>query len=210
MVRTRSHEAPLVGLLAALAAFCALEACGGQPYSIVGQSNAETAATGRRPLAERIKAANRPIRIAAEAELAPDRGLIPALSRGVEFAPELEWAPPPVVVEMPDGVPTIVVDADQPTVASSPAVVPPPEADALAAHPTTADDAGLVAETSSTDPTTATPGVLQSVASDEVEGAGEAEESRVTGPVPRRGEPSRVVPPRRAQGFTGTVRRLFT
>jgi NAD(P) transhydrogenase subunit alpha len=58
MVRTRIPEASLVGLLAALATFCALEARGEQPYSIVGQSGPATAATGRRPLAERIKAAD--------------------------------------------------------------------------------------------------------------------------------------------------------
>ena len=99
MVRTRIPEASLVGLLAALATFCALEARGGQPYSIVGQSGSATAATGRRPLAERIKAANRPIRIASEEELAPDEGLIPALQDpAVEVR---EWTPDPVVVEFP-------------------------------------------------------------------------------------------------------------
>ena len=86
MVRIRSREATIVGLLALFAAPCAVETLAGQPYSVVGQSTAQTAATGRRPIAERIKAANRPIRIKAEADLAPDEGLILDLSADTQPA----------------------------------------------------------------------------------------------------------------------------
>jgi hypothetical protein len=145
MVRTRIPEASLVGLLAALATFCALEARGGQPYSIVGQSSPATAATGRRPIAERIKAANRPIRIAAEEELAPDQGLIPSLNDPTTV--EREWTPNPAVVEFPTGGPdAIAIDETLPTL--EPGVMPPPDSTAIAAHPTTGDDAGLVGEAS--------------------------------------------------------------
>lgn len=148
MVRTRIHEASLVGLLAALATFCALEARGGQPYSIVGQSGPETAATGRRPLAERIKAANRPIRIASEEALAPDEGLIPALNNPV--AVEREWIPGPATVEFPEGGPALIA-VEEPSPSTEPGVLPPPETTAVAAHPTTGEDAGLVGEASTSE-----------------------------------------------------------
>lgn len=61
MNRSRLAEATLIGCLTALAIFCAGRAHGGETYSIVAQSNRATAATGRRPLAERISAANLPI-----------------------------------------------------------------------------------------------------------------------------------------------------
>ena len=76
MVRIRTREASLAGILAALAALGQIGSVHAQTYSVVGQSSTKTAATGRRPIAERIKAANRPIRIKAEADLAPDEGLI--------------------------------------------------------------------------------------------------------------------------------------
>jgi len=148
MVRTRIHEASLVGLLAALATFCALEARGGQPYSIVGQSGPNTAATGRRPLAERIKAANRPIRIASEEALAPDEGLIPALNNPV--AVEREWIPGPATVEFPEGGPALIA-VEEPSPSTEPGVLPPPETTAVAAHPTTGEDAGLVGEASTSE-----------------------------------------------------------
>jgi len=145
MVRTRIPEASLVGLLAALATFCALEARGGQPYSIVGQSSPATAATGRRPIAERIKAANRPIRIAAEEELAPDQGLIPSLDDPTTV--EREWIPGPAVVEFPTGGPD-AISVDETLAVEEPGVMPPPDSTAIAAHPTTGEDGGLVGEAS--------------------------------------------------------------
>ena len=145
MVRTRIPEASLVGLLAALATFCALEARGGQPYSIVGQSSPATAATGRRPIAERIKAANRPIRIAAEEELAPNQGLIPSLDDPTTV--EREWIPGPAVVEFPTGGPD-AISVEETLAVEEPGIMPPPESTAVAAHPTTGDDAGLVDEAS--------------------------------------------------------------
>ena len=195
MVRTRIPEASLVGLLAALATFCALEARGGQPYSIVGQSGSATAATGRRPLAERIKAANRPIRIASEEELAPDEGLIPALR---DPAAEVrEWTPDPVVVEFPAGGPTAIA-VDELAETDEPGVMPPPESTAVAAHPTTAEDAGLGGEVStidseeSADAATAEKTAQESLPSAEVS---------VTppGPLPQVSrQAARVAPPRRS------------
>lgn len=69
MVRTTFNEAFLIGLLTALASFCALKASAEQPakqaYSVVAQSSKATAATGRRPLGQRIVASNLPILIPA-------------------------------------------------------------------------------------------------------------------------------------------------
>lgn len=152
MVRIRSREATIVGLLTLFAAPCAVETHAGQPYSVVGQSTAQTAATGRRPIAERIKAANRPIRIKAEADLAPDEGLIRDLSADARR----DWPIAPPVVELPGADPIIIAAEATPPAAAAgeptpampqePAVVPPPAADAVAANPTTADDAGAVGE----------------------------------------------------------------
>ena len=61
MFHSRLAEATLIGCLAALASFCALNARAGETYSVVAQSNRFSAATGRRPLSERIAAANLPI-----------------------------------------------------------------------------------------------------------------------------------------------------
>ena len=61
MFHSRVAEATLIGCLAALASFCALSARAGETYSVVAQSTRSSAATGRRPLSERIAAANLPI-----------------------------------------------------------------------------------------------------------------------------------------------------
>ncbi len=67
MLRTPSAQACLIGLLAALTTFCAFHACGAEPpaasqsYSIVAQSDSTSAATGRRPVAQRIARANLPL-----------------------------------------------------------------------------------------------------------------------------------------------------
>ena len=204
MVRTRIPEASLVGLLAALATFCALEARGEQPYSIVGQSGPATAATGRRPLAERIKAANRPIRIASEEELAPDEGLIPALQDPA--AQVREWMPGPVVVEFPAGGPAAIA-VDELAEMNEPGVMPPPESTAVAAHPTTAEDAGLVGEVSTIDaeePANAT--TPEKTAEESPSSAG----ASVTppGPLPQvSGQAERVAPPRRSAARVTPQRR---
>ena len=204
MVRTRIPEASLVGLLAALATFCALEARGEQPYSIVGQSGPATAATGRRPLAERIKAANRPIRIASEEELAPDEGLIPALQDPA--AQVREWTPGPVVVEFPAGGPAAIA-VDELAEMNEPGVMPPPESTAVAAHPTTAEDSGLVGEVSTIDSEepadAATP---EKTAEESPSSAG----ASVTppGPLPQvSGQAERVAPQRRSAARVTPQRR---
>ena len=61
MFRSRLAEATLIGCLTALASFCALNAKAGETYSIVAQSNRASAATGCRPLSERIAAGNLPL-----------------------------------------------------------------------------------------------------------------------------------------------------
>jgi hypothetical protein len=68
MLRTASTQALLIAVLTALASFCALKASAGQPatprrYSIVAQSSKATAATGRRPISQRIAASNLPLLI---------------------------------------------------------------------------------------------------------------------------------------------------
>jgi hypothetical protein len=70
MLHTRLAEATLIGCLTALASFCALNARAGENYSIVAQSTRSSAATGRRPLGERIAAANLPIITATD--VSPD------------------------------------------------------------------------------------------------------------------------------------------
>ena len=74
MFHSRLAEATLIGCLTALASFCALNARAGETYSIVAQSNRFSAATGRRPLSERIAAANLPIIAAAAAT--PPQGIV--------------------------------------------------------------------------------------------------------------------------------------
>lgn len=59
---SRGAEAIVVGVLAALASLCALQASGGEAYSVVAQSTAATAGAGRRPLANRIVSGNLPAR----------------------------------------------------------------------------------------------------------------------------------------------------
>jgi hypothetical protein len=74
MFHSRLAEATLIGCLTALASFCALNASAGETYSIVAQSNRFSAATGRRPLSERIAAANLPI--IAETAATPPHGTV--------------------------------------------------------------------------------------------------------------------------------------
>jgi hypothetical protein len=74
MSHSRLAEAALIGCLTALASFCALSATAGETYAIVAQSNRATAATGRRPLSERIAAANLPI--ITQSAAAPPRGVL--------------------------------------------------------------------------------------------------------------------------------------
>lgn len=211
MVRTRIPEASLVGLLAALATFCALEARGGQPYSIVGQSSPATAATGRRPLAERIKAANRPIRIAAEEALAPDHGLIPALDDPNTV--ERQWIPGPAVVEFPAGGPEAIA-VDEAIAPEEPGVMPPPESTAIAAHPTTGDDAGLVGEVSTTEAEADAPsaeaegstGEPTDQATPAAEGSA-APPDRLPAETAARAPAARVTPPRRTTARVTPQRR---
>lgn len=58
---SRGAEAVVVGVLAALASLCALQASGEEAYSVVAQSTAATAGTGRRPLSTRIVSGNLPL-----------------------------------------------------------------------------------------------------------------------------------------------------
>lgn len=65
---SRGAEAVVVGVLAALASLCALQASGEEAYSVVAQSTAATAATGRRPLSTRIVSGNLPLRPVPQAD----------------------------------------------------------------------------------------------------------------------------------------------
>jgi hypothetical protein len=114
MFRSRLAHATLIGCLAALAAFCALEAWAGETYAIVAQSTKASAGTGRRPLAERIAAANLPIitQTAATAPASPvsggqvaTRGMNtprPAAPRAVEEPTGENMAVAAVRVDRPD------------------------------------------------------------------------------------------------------------
>jgi len=92
MSRSRLAEATLIGCLAALASFCALNARAEETYSIVAQSTRSSAATGCRPLSERIAAANLPLitqstatAAAVPRETTPEKAPTP-----VKVAPETE------------------------------------------------------------------------------------------------------------------------
>jgi len=126
MLRTTSSQALLIGLLATLASFCALHAFGEQPHSIVAQSNSSTAATGRKPLGQRIAAANLPIVIPARAAGANqqpnpgDSGSDQAESAG-------EPAETTVAVVTAAGEPTLEAPALEETAAASPPAETPSE-----------------------------------------------------------------------------------
>jgi len=98
MLRSRTTQSTLIGCLAALASFCALNALAGDNYSIVAQSTRSSAATGRRPLAERITAANLPI-------IAQSTGAVTA-ARTDEPLPQENIAVAPVRVEEMDAAVT--------------------------------------------------------------------------------------------------------
>jgi hypothetical protein len=123
MLHSRSLEAAVIGSLAALATFCALSARAGDTYSIVAQSSHATAATGRRPLAERIAAANLPI-IVQTAATTPEA---PAAEEDAENRP----IPPVALASAAAG--------DESAHAASAAADPPRAASAKAARaqPTT-------------------------------------------------------------------------
>lgn len=211
MVRNRSRETSLVGILAALAALGQIGSATAQTYSVVGQSSVKTAATGRRPIADRIKAANRPIRIKAEADLAPDEGLIRELSAG--DAPVRDWTPEPPVVEFsattgPEPVaattgpePDAAATAATPTTAPSaePAVVPPPVEGAIAANPTTSEDDDAVGEVA----------VLEGDSADDAAptGVNAAATAPTTAPPPVASHRRNVAPPRRVPARVTPERR---
>ena len=94
-------------MLAAAVSFCALQASGEQPYSIVAQSNETTAATGRLPLAKRIVASGLPILIPARAESMAVQSEPLKTAEASEatplapLPPEPLPVPPPVEVEQP-------------------------------------------------------------------------------------------------------------
>lgn len=67
MVRSTAFEATVVGLLAALASFCAIQASGDDSYTVVAQSTPATAGSGRRPLSARIVSGRLPLRTVAPA-----------------------------------------------------------------------------------------------------------------------------------------------
>ena len=155
MLRTRISQAFLIGLLASGATFCALAARGAEPaeghrtYSIVSQSDATSAATGRLPLAKRIASSNLPIRVVPQpgtaqptgaaagqspggamvtpplADIdghADSRGLVPQVSLPVS-------APPGASLGIPTlAPPESATDFPRPPLPTAPAVMPPPVA----------------------------------------------------------------------------------
>ena len=92
MHRTRHAEACLIGLLAALATFCALQAGAAETHSIVAQSDQTTAGTGRRPLSQRIAAAALPIQI--DSSMQPRDGDPPSPETPIAAAEPLAGSAP--------------------------------------------------------------------------------------------------------------------
>ena len=92
MFRSRLAEATLIGSLTGLACFCALNAKAGETYTIVAQSNRSSAATGCRPLSERIAAANLPLitQSTAVAAAAPRETTLQATPRTEKAVAETE------------------------------------------------------------------------------------------------------------------------
>ena len=118
MFHSRLAEATLIGCLTALASFCALNARAGETYSIVAQSNRFSAATGRRPLSERIAAANLPI-ITHSAAMPPQGTIVQ------NRMDEVDGTTPPVNTE---NMAVAAVRVDQEAAASpapKPAATPP-------------------------------------------------------------------------------------
>lgn len=105
MVRTTFTQAFLIGLLAALASFCALKASAEQAaaraYSVVAQSNKSTAATGRRPLSQRIAASNLPMLIPVGDGCSEHGCPVP----GLDANPLLEDKLSPVMTPIAEGSP---------------------------------------------------------------------------------------------------------
>ena len=99
MFHSRLAEATLIGCLTALASFCALNARAGETYSVVAQSNRSSAATGRRPLSERIAASNLPIITPTVAATLPDKAGPNAPTPEPVTAPDEDMAVPAVRVD---------------------------------------------------------------------------------------------------------------
>jgi hypothetical protein len=66
-------ESMVVGMLAAAASLCALQASGAETHSVVAQSTPATAGTGRRPISSRIVAGSLPLRLAPRTATQPPK-----------------------------------------------------------------------------------------------------------------------------------------
>ncbi|MEI7862816.1 MAG: hypothetical protein WCJ21_09300, partial [Planctomycetota bacterium] len=154
MLRTRISQAFLIGLLASGATFCALAARGEEPaegrrtYSIVSQSDATSAATGRLPLAKRIASSNLPIRVVAQPGPVQPIGGAAVQNGGAIVTPPLSdidghadsrrlvpqaslgsLASPPAALGIPTlAPPESATDFPRPPLPTAPAVMPPPVA----------------------------------------------------------------------------------
>jgi hypothetical protein len=135
MHRTRHAEACLIGLLAALATFCALQAGAAETHSIVAQSDQTTAGTGRRPLSQRIAAAALPIQIDSSAQ--PRDGDPPSPETPIAAAEPLAGSAPERLVASQvaatGGEGVVRPAAVKPATASVPAPAHEPAAEAAAA-----------------------------------------------------------------------------
>ncbi len=215
MVRTRSHEASVVQLLAALATFLSIEARADQPYAVVVQSTSATAGTGRRPIAERIKAANLPVRIVSEEQLAPNEGLIrklaeqaPPLGQPVVLQPETDLNLSPAVVEFATDEPeALTCDATESTGTggedlAEPATMPPPQGVALPSKPISSAGDVDVRSTASVE----VPGVVEQA---DVRAVKPASEAKVSSRNPSvRQKPVVVARPRQLTPFERLQSRL--
>jgi hypothetical protein len=156
MLRTRISQAFLIGLLASGATFCALAARGEdlaeghRTYSIVSQSDATSAATGRLPLAKRIASSNLPIRVVPQpgtaqptggaAGQSPGRAMVTPPLADIDGHADSRGLVPQVSLPVPTlppgaalGIPTLAppesaTDFPRPPLPPVPAVMPPPVA----------------------------------------------------------------------------------
>jgi hypothetical protein len=153
MHRTRHAEACLIGLLAALATFCALQAGAAETHSIVAQSDQTTAGTGRRPLSQRIAAAALPIQI--DSSMQPRDGDPPSPETPIAAAEPLAGSAPerPVAsqVAATGGEGVIRPAAVKPAAANGPAPAHEPAADAAAAPVVEPPVAEIVPDTPAAD-----------------------------------------------------------
>lgn len=155
MARTTHHAGWLIAVLAALPGFPAARAPAAEPrpnmpVSVVAQSTQATAATGRRPIAERIAASNLPLRTPVGQPVEHDDA---AVAVEPPLADESSVAPEPVLPDSGDeqSVADSVTEA-APEVAEAAPVSNGAEAAVVTLPAAVAEDPGVQPVTAETEP----------------------------------------------------------